>query len=307
MRATRSYGRTGFDRDSDDLLSLQDDIAAEVVGQIDPEILLIEAQRVAARPSSDATAYDLVLRAMPLIIRLEKPLYLQAGELLQEAIARDPDYAVAHAWYAFWHIFLVGQGWADDLQKAMREAGRLAERAVMLDPQDAKALTIAGHIRAYLHHRTREALALHERAIMLNPNLAMAWALSAMTHSYIGDHNEAERRLQRYKKLSPLDPHAFFFDTISIYIPLFQHDYETAVARGRAVSEINPAFSSACKPYLAALGHLGLTEEAEQVRARMLAIETDLTIKRSDEASPFERAADRQTVAAGLRLAGVPE
>ncbi len=296
-----------FDRASDDLLTLQDDIAAEVVGQIDPEILLIEAQRVAARPSSDATAYDLVLRAMPLIIRLEKPLYLEAGELLREAIARDPDYAVAHAWYAFWHIFLVGQGWADDLQQAMREAGRLAERAVMLDPQDAKALTIAGHIRAFLHHRTREALTLHERAIMLNPNLAMAWALSAMTYCYLGEHDEAERRLNRYKKLSPLDPHAYFYDTISIYVSLFQHDFENAVARGRAVSESNPAFSSACKPYLAALGHLGLMDEAEQVRTRLLAIETDLTISRFNDASPFEREQDRLVVAKGLRLAGVSD
>jgi hypothetical protein len=60
----------------------------------------------------------------------------------------------------------------------MAEAGRMAERAITLDPQDAKALTIAGHVRAFLHHRMREAIALHERALMLNPNLAMAWNLS---------------------------------------------------------------------------------------------------------------------------------
>jgi hypothetical protein len=40
-----------FDRESNDLLTLQDDIAAEVVAQIDPEILLIEAQRIAAPPA----------------------------------------------------------------------------------------------------------------------------------------------------------------------------------------------------------------------------------------------------------------
>ena len=39
------------------------------------------------------------------------------------------------------------------------------------------ALTIAGHVRAFLHRRLREAMALHERALSLNPNLAMAWAL----------------------------------------------------------------------------------------------------------------------------------
>ena len=48
-----------FDRETNDLLSLQDEIAAEVVAQIDPEILLIEAKRSSSRGQIDATAYDL--------------------------------------------------------------------------------------------------------------------------------------------------------------------------------------------------------------------------------------------------------
>ena len=71
-----------FDRQSNDLLSLQDEIAAEVVAQIDPEILLIEAKRSASRPPMDATAYDLVLRSIPLIGRMEREPFMQAGEYL---------------------------------------------------------------------------------------------------------------------------------------------------------------------------------------------------------------------------------
>ena len=56
-------------------------------------------------------------------------------------------------------------------------------------------------------------MALHERALTLNPNLAMAWSLSGVAFAYHGRPDEAERRMRRYKKLSPLDPHAFFFDT----------------------------------------------------------------------------------------------
>jgi DNA-binding SARP family transcriptional activator len=295
-----------FDRDTHDLLTLQDDVAAEVVAQIDPEILLIEAQRVAARPPQDATAYDLVLRATTLITRLERSLFLEAGELLRQAIAQEPDYAAAHAWYALWQMFLFGQGWARDPQAVMAEAGRLAERAIMLDPQDAKALSIAGHVRAFLHHRWREGLSLHERALTLNPNLAMAWALSAAAFTYIGDLAEGERRMQRYKKLSPLDPHAFFYDTISIVIALLKHDHETAVAVGRAVSELNPGFSSAYRAYLSALGHLGRRDEIEIVRKRMMTLEPAFTLRRFLETSPFERAQDREYLVQGLRLAGVP-
>ena len=103
-----------FDRQSNDLLSLQDEIASEVVAQIDPEILLIEAKRTAARPVLDANAYDLVLRALPLMNRLEREPYMQAGTYLARAIELEPEYAAAHAWYAYWHIFLVGQGWTEN-------------------------------------------------------------------------------------------------------------------------------------------------------------------------------------------------
>jgi TolB-like protein len=295
-----------FDRETHDLLTLQDDIAAEVVAQIDPEILLIEAQRVAARPPHDATAYDLVLRATTLITRLERPLFMEAGELLRQAIAQEPDYVAAHTWYGFWHIILFGQGWARDPQTVMAEAGRIAERVITLDPQDAKALSIAGHVRAFLHHRWREGLSLQERALTLNPNLAMAWALSAAALAYIGDFDEAERRMQRYKKLSPLDPHAFFYDTVSIMVALLKRDHETAVALGRAVSELNPGFSSAFRLYLSALGHLGRREEADMVRKRLLSLEPSFTIRRFLETTPFERLQDREHISIGLKRAGVP-
>jgi DNA-binding SARP family transcriptional activator len=295
-----------FDRETHDLLTLQDDIASEVVAQIDPEILLIEAQRVAARPPQDPTAYDLVLRAMTLITRLERSPFMEAGELLRQAIAQEPDYAAAHAWYAFWQMFLFGQGWAHDPQAAMGEAGRLAERAILLDPQDAKALSIAGHVRAFLHHRRREGLSLHERALRLNPNLSMAWALSAAAFTYIGDLDEAEHRIQRYKQLSPLDPHAFFYDTIAMVIALLKHDHQTATAIGRAVSELNPLFCSAFRIYLSALGHLGCKDEIEIVRKRLIALEPSFTIQRFSEMSPFERSEDLEHFVQGLSLAGVP-
>jgi tetratricopeptide (TPR) repeat protein len=189
----------------------------------------------------------------------------------------------------------------------MATAGELAEQAVVLDPFDARGLTIAGHVRAFLHRRLREAISLHERALSLNPNLAMAWALSAIAFAYMGDAEEAERRNNRYKKLSPLDPHAFFFDAFFILIHLMKRDYESAIAVARAVSEMNPSFSATYKPYLSALGHLGRTQEASVVRRRLLAIEPDFTVERFIATSPLERESDRDHYAKGLRLAGLPE
>ncbi len=296
-----------FDRQTHDLLTLQDEVAAEVVGQIDPEILLIETRRAAHRPPQDASAYDLLLRALPGLSRLERGHFMQSGHLLRQAITLEPDYAAVHAWYACWLHFLVGQGWADDPQASLNDAAQHAERAIVLDPQDAKGLTIAGHIRAYLHHRIREGVALHERALALNPNLAMAWAFSGLAYLYLGDWEEGERRLLRYKQLSPMDPNTFHYDVGFSLVALMKRDYEGAVASGRTVSEMNPAFSAACKPYLAALGHLGQLREAAVVCRRLLAIDPSFTVEKHLETTPFERVQDREHFAQGLRLAGVPE
>lgn len=296
-----------FDRPARDLLTLQDEIAAEVVAQIDPEILLIEGQRVAARPLADPTAYDLVLRALPLLHRLEHDPFMEAGELLRQAIRQEPDYAAAHAWYAYWQMFLLGQSWTTNPTEVLVAAEAATDRAITLDPQDAKALTIAGHVRAFLHHRVREGIALHDRALTVNPNLAMAWNFSGVAHAYLGDVAEAERRVRRYKQLSPIDPAAFYFDTAAIIVAMVKRDHEAAVQAGRAVTGMNPNFSAAYKPYVAALGHLGLAAEARDALRRLMAIEPGFTVGAFIATSPFDRIEDRDHYAAGLRLAGVPE
>ena len=296
-----------FDRQTNDLLTLQDEVAAEVVGQIDPEILLIESRRAVHRSPQDANAYDLMLRALPSMTRLERTNFQEAGALLRQSIALEPDYAAAHAAYAYWILFQILQGWTTNRDAAVAEATDHAERAIRLDPQDARAFTIAGHIRASLELRPREGLVLHERALALNPNLAMAWAFSGFACSYIGDWAEAERRLARYKHLSPLDPNAFYFDVGFCWIALLQGDYERAVELGRAVSGLNPAFAVACRPYLAALGYLGHAPEAEVVCRRLRTIEPGLTVATFLAHTPFERPQDRELVATGLRLGGLPE
>lgn len=297
----------GFDCEAGDLLSVQEEIAAAVVARTDPEILLIEARRVAARPPADASAYDLMLRGLALMHRLDREALAQAGAYLRQAVERDPDHAAAHAWYAYWQSFMIGQQGAADPPAVLEEAGRLADRAILLDPFDARALTICGHVRASLYRRLEEAMALHERALALNPNLAMAWALSAVTHAYFGNLGEAERRNRRYKKLSPFDPFAFVFDTVFVLIHLLKGEYEAAAAIGRSVIGMSPAFPAAHKSYVAALGYVGQPQEVAAMCARLLAIEPGFSIQRFLATTPMRRESDRLRCAEGLRRAGVPE
>ena len=105
--------------------------------------------------------------------------------------------------------------------------------------------------------------------------------------------------------MSPSDPHSFFFDNALTIPHLLLGDYEKAVEYGRRAVELNPGFSSSYKVYLSALGHLGLAKEAVNVRARLLALEPDLTVDGAVARSPFTLPEDLARYAGGLRRAGM--
>jgi TolB-like protein/DNA-binding SARP family transcriptional activator len=293
-----------FDADAADLLALQDEAAARVVARLDPELLLIESRRAAERRAADPDAYELLLRAIPALSRLDRAEFLAAGEALAEAARRDPGFAAAHAWRAYWHLLLVGQGWAADHAAALAEADAAAARAVALDPSDAQALTIRGHVRAYLHHAPEEGLALHRRALALNPNLAMAWAFAGLAESYCGRHEAALLSFDRYRALAPAHPLAFFFDAGRAVALLFSGREAEAAAEAERAAALNPAFSSALRIRLCALGLLG--QDGAAVRARLEALEPGVTVADCLRRAPLT-ARDRARYAEGLRRGGLPE
>ena len=296
-----------FDRIMTDPLTLQDELGAAIVAQVDPELMQHEGRRTAARGAQDMTAQDLLLQALPGIYRLDRPSFTDARRLLERSLRADPGSSVAHGWLAYWDLLYVGQGWSDDPAASAAEAARLAERAVMLDPGDARALTLAGHVRGFLGRRPEEAIALHERAIALNPNLAIAWCFSGLAYVYTGRHDEGLRRINQACRLSPSDPHGFFFDTSLLIVHLLRGDYASAVEAGRRAVELNPLFSSGYKSYIAALGLMDRTDEAAEVLARLLRLEPDFTVEAALLRSPFTRPQDRERYADGLGRAGLRE
>jgi DNA-binding SARP family transcriptional activator/TolB-like protein/Tfp pilus assembly protein PilF len=296
-----------FDHDASDTLSAQDMVAAAIVAQVDPVLLMREGERAATRNLHSTSARDLVLQAVPAIYRLDRTSFHAAGELLEAALQADPSHTDALAWYAYWHLFLVGQGWAADPEAATDRAALLADSAVAMDPNDARALALAGHVRGFLVKRASEAIVLHERAISLNPNLAIAWCFSGFALTYLGDHETALARMRQAIQLSPSDPHLFFFLAAIIMPHLLRGEYHEAADAGRKAIELNPWFSSSFKGHLAVLGHLGCREEAASVKERLLKLEPDFTVRDAIRRSPMCVPEDVERYAEGLRRAGLPE
>jgi len=296
-----------FDREVTDTLRLQDEIGAAIVARIDPELMSHEARRTVGRQRGDLSAQDLLLQALPRLYRLERPAFLEARRLLEASLHSDPASSIAHGWLAQWNLLYVGQGWADDPAKCAAEAAELAERAVTLDAADARALTLAGHVRGYLGRSPEEALALHDRALSLNPNLAVAWCFSGLAYAYVGQHKEALSRIAQARRLSPSDPHIYFFEMAMIMPHLMRGEYEAAIEVGRRAIQLNPLFTSAYKGYLSALGHLGRMREARDVLRRLMVLEPGFSVEAAMHRVPLQRPEDMQRYADGLRRAGLRE
>ena len=308
MRADGEIAWAGrFDRPMTDPLSMQDELGNAIVAQIDPELMKHEGRRTAGGRSHDMTAQGLLLQALPALYRLERASYLDARRLLEASLRADPGSSVAHGWLAYWNLLYVGQGWAPDPAETAAEAARLAERAVMLDPGDARALTLAGHVRGFLGKRPEEASALHERAIALNPNLAIAWCFSGLSHFYMGRHEEALRRINQAIRLSPSDPHGFFFDMALIMPHLMSGDCAER-GRGRAAGDRAQSvvfFGVQRIPRRAGVD--ASPARGAEVLDRLLALEPGFSIEAAVARSPLKRPEDIARYAEGLRRAGLRE
>lgn len=293
-----------FDLDPDGSQGVDDDVIAKIVARIDPVILFIEGKSK-RRDRTDATA--LLAEALPLIYRMERKPYEDAGILIKRALKMEPENAMVLAWAAHWHLFYVGQGWSADHLADIKAAQEHARLATIHDPENAEALGIYAHICAFVDKNYDDALHYFDRALRLNPNLASNWAFSSGTYSYVGEPDIALQRIERYRELAPFDPYYFWFENFYTIAYMFKGDYKQAAIVGRRCVKANPAFGAGYKPLIAALGHLGRLDEAKEYVDKLLDIEPNFTVKRFADTYPIKKDSDRERYKDGLRKAGVPE
>jgi len=293
-----------YDRPIDDIFALQDEITLCVVGAIEPSLRQAEIERVKRRRPDDLNAYDLLLRALPLVHTV---LPKEAGEalpLLDRALALEADYAAAHGYAAWCHEILYLRGGFREENRAA--AIRHAHAARMHGRDDATALALAAFVTGIVEHDRAAASAAFEAAMALSPSSALAYQLGCVIAAWGGEAERAIEWGERALRLSPFDPlsHLTFH---SIAIGHFQRGhFEEAVAAARKAIEFNPGFSVNYLVLAAPLVKLGRIEEAKAATARALAAQPSLSIGKHLDAvgcGPLLAAA----LAPALREAGLPE
>jgi class 3 adenylate cyclase/tetratricopeptide (TPR) repeat protein len=289
-----------------ELFELQDKISAGAVATIAPHIRERELQRARRKPPETLTAYDLLLRAVDLMLRLEVQDFDRARGLLQRAIAEDPGYAPAWAYAAYWHMLRIGQGLSPDLPADNAEALRCATAALQRDEGYALALAIRGHMLSFLERDFQGAAALLDRALESGPNVALAWSFASATSGYLGDGPAAVQRAERALRLSPRDPFAFRHEHMLSQAHYINGDMTRAAEWGERAARRNPRMTSNLRTLIAALTALGREERAREVAAQFMVVEPGFRIGPWSARTPLHGALLEGFVAR-LRAAGLPD
>lgn len=296
-----------FAGEAADLFDLQDELSAKVVATITPQVQEAELRRVLRKRPESLDAYEYVLRGLDLFYRFEDDKFAQALPMFEKAMALDPSYATAHALAAGWYSVRINQGLSPDPVADNKEAERLSRLALTLDRFDPHALSICGHVRAFLFRDYDQAIELFDRALAANPSSAIAWLRSSATFSYIGETREARRRAEIGLRLSPYDAHVFYSYSIIALACYAAGDYADAAQWARRSAALNPRFTANLRFLAASLAANGQIDEAIQVGRDLLRVDPKFSASRFAQAYAFRDPAKRQLFADHLVRAGLPK
>jgi adenylate cyclase len=289
----------------DDIFDLQDHITEQVAGALQPSIRIAEIERSRRKRPQDLGAYDYAMRAMPHVWALEKEESGKALELLDRAIAIDPEYPLALSLAGWCHAQRSVYNWADDFAQSQARALKLAERAAELSGDDPLILAVLGTVHTFVrNHGT--ARVLIERAVAIDPNSAWAWSRLGWLDNYADRPERAIEKFERALRLSPLDPMNF-----NNYVGIgaaheIAHDYNKAVAFLRRGLEERPHAMWIYRNLAQALSGAGRMEEAKEAYSQMLRSYPDLTASKFRQAMVFSPAALDRMID-NLRKLGLPD
>ena len=126
-----------FDGAIDEFFDLEDRITEQVAGALQPSIRIAEIERSRRKRPQDLSSYDYTMRAMPHVWALEKEESAKALELLEQALAIDPNYPLALSLAGWCHAQRSVYNWADDIAASQAMARSLAERAAEMSGDDS--------------------------------------------------------------------------------------------------------------------------------------------------------------------------
>jgi adenylate cyclase len=273
-------------------------VALTVAGVIEPTLQAAEIRRSSERPTSDLTAYDLYLRALPYVTAREKDRLDHAFHFLSRAVERDPNYGPVLAQTAYYHYQLDLHGWVDDREQNRLKSIDLARQALRSAPDDPEVLVHAAHVLGYFNEDIDAAIALVDRALVLNPSYASGWYWSGVIRNWVGRPDLALEHFTTFLRLSPRERFPFYLTAIGIAL-FFERRFEEATARLTESLQRFPNHPLTYRFLAASYAQMGRLGEAREIAEHMRTL--NLTIL--ENGNRYRSPEYRELYLSGLRLA----
>ncbi len=246
-----------YNRPADDLMRVEGDIAATIAAALVGRLTRGEKEKVQRAATSDPEAYRLYLKGRSFMIGNQREMD-KSIEYMQQAVARAPGFALAHA----------GLAEACTIQAHLRGLGRVqvlaraqaaATRAFELDADLAEAHAAQGGIRLSFEWDWAGAEVEYRRALQLNPGSGVVLHGYGNLLSLIGRTDEAMAYLQEAARLDPL---AIVVRHDLAIVALSRGDYALAAKGFREAIDIDPNWTWGYIKLARALALQGQCEEA---------------------------------------------
>jgi serine/threonine protein kinase/Tfp pilus assembly protein PilF len=199
-----------YDRPLDDVFAIQTEIAKAIADQLRAKLSPSEKAAIERPPTADLAAFDLYTHAKTLLLRSlnsgarTKDNLLEAVELLNQAVARDPNFLLAYCRLAFAHDLLYLAN-LDRTPARLASADAVVQTALRLQPDSGEAhLALARHLYSgYLDYdHAKQELAIAQRTL---PNSSELLELSGFIDRRQGRWDESTRNLEKVLELDPLN------------------------------------------------------------------------------------------------------
>jgi class 3 adenylate cyclase/predicted ATPase len=286
-----------FDGPLEDVLELQDKVAASVTGVIEPALQEAETARSTARPTTDLTAYDLYLRAHALYLSSARKIPEVLG-LLEQAIARDADFGPALAYAAVCCSRLCLDGLSTDPEGDARRGADFARRALQVAGDDPGTIVNVALALCYFGENVGAMIALVDRALALNPNFARGWHIGAILRLFAGQPDLAIEHGETALRLSP-GARVGTSLTVIGQAHFLARRFDEAVPKLVLAIQEDPSFPVPYRYLAACYAHMGRLAEAREILGRLRAVGSVFI----PDAGHLRDTEHRELLLSGLRLA----
>ena len=233
-----------FTKHTDDIFAMQEEMATEIVKSLRLRLSTEEREELLRRYTEDSIAYRAYLRGRYQWSKRTREGFLRAIEHFQEAIDRDPSYALAYAGMADAYNVLGYYNYQQP-RDAYPRAKSASTRALELDPSLAQAHASLGYTRLFFDWDWAGAEASFQRAIALDPAYASAHQWYAWHQLVRGNLREM---IERMRTALQLDPLSLIINVHMGYAFYWAGRYDEALEQLQKTLALDPKFALAYWP-----------------------------------------------------------